>query len=254
MAGVYDSPEYYEIAFSYRDIAREVDVFEECTRRYSRVRVSRVLEICCGHAPHMEELSRRGYHYIGLDRSETMLARATERSRLCDCRGEFLRATLTDFAIETPADFAFVALASLYVTNTAELQAHFNAMTDALQPGALYLLEWCVDFDPMVDVVDSWEVEHDGVRVRASYWSRSVDRIEQLYEDTLHLEVDDSGRQFTLEDKSLRRRIFPQEFLAFVRDRTTFEFVGWWNDWNLEQPLTGEFAVDRPIILLRRRP
>lgn len=252
MAGVYDNPKYYEIAFSYRDFSSEVSVFEECIRRYSQAPVSRVLEICCGHAPHMEELVRRGYRYVGLDRSETMLARATERANRLGGRAEFVRADLTCFALTAPADFAYVALASLYVTSTDELRAHFCAMADALQPGALFLLEWCVDFDPMVDVVDTWEVAQDGIRVRASYWSRSLDRVEQLYEDTLHLEVEENGRRFTLEDKSQRRRIFPQEFLAFIRDRTAFEFVGWWNDWNLDQPITGEFAVDRPIVLLRR--
>lgn len=252
MAGVYDNPKYYEIAFSYRDFSYEVSVFEECIRRYSQAPVSRVLEICCGHAPHMEELVRRGYRYVGLDRSETMLARATERANRLGGRAEFVRADLTCFALTAPAEFAFVALASLYVTNTDELRTHFRAMAGALRPGALYVMEWCVDFDPMVDVVDSWKVERNGIVVAASYWSRSVNRIEQLYEDTLHLEIDDHGKHLTLEDTSLRRRIFPQEFLAFVRDCTDFEFIGWWNDWDLGQPLTGVHGVDRPITVLRR--
>lgn len=36
---LYDYPEYYEIAFSYRDIKKEVDVFEECFRRFSKIQV-----------------------------------------------------------------------------------------------------------------------------------------------------------------------------------------------------------------------
>ena len=252
MANLYDLPKYYELAFSYRDIPREVEVFEECIRRFSHVPVSRVLEICCGQAPHIEELLQREYNYIGVDCNDAMLARAAAKANKIDGAAEFVRAYLTDFALSAPADFAFVALASLYVTNTDELRAHFRAMADALRPGGLYLMEWCVDFDPMVDVIDSWEIERDGVRVQASYWSCSVNRIDQLYEDTLHLEIDDRGKRFTLEDKALRRRIFPQEFLAFVRDYTHFEFVGWWNDWDLDQPITGEHGVDRPIIVLRR--
>ncbi|MBM3288780.1 MAG: class I SAM-dependent methyltransferase [Candidatus Hydrogenedentes bacterium] len=253
MAGLYDFPDYYAVAFSYRDLAREVDVFEDCIRRFSHVPVSRVLEICCGHAPHLEELLGRGYRYVGIDRSAAMLERAEAKARAYGGDAEFVRADLADFAIGAPADFAFVALASLYVTDTCGLESHFDAMANALRPGGLYLLEWCVDFDPMVDVVDSWEVERGGVRVKASYWSRSVNRIEQVYEDTLHLDVDDRGKQLTIEDRSPRRRIFPQEFLAFVRDRTRFEFVGWWNDWDLDQPVTGEHGVDRPIVAIRRR-
>lgn len=251
---LYDFPNYYELAFSYRDIAHEVGVMEECIRRLSHVPVAHVLEICCGQGPHLEELHKRGYRYIGVDQSAIMLSRARERATRCGAETELVCASLTDFALPCPVDFAFVALASLYVTSTGELFAHFNAMAEALRPGGLYLMEWCVDFDPMVDVVDSWEVARDGVHIQASYWSRSVNRIEQLYEDTLHLEVDDRGTHLVLEDKSLRRRIFPQEFLAFVRDHTCFEFVGWWNDWDLDQPVTGEHGVDRPIILLRRLP
>ena len=253
MSGVYNFPRYYDMAFSYRDFAHEVSVFNDCIERFSRVPVKRVLEICCGQAPHLEQLHRHRFKYVGVDRSAAMLDAAGERATNIGACAELLEQCLTSFSLSQPADFAFVALASLYVTNNKEIQAHFDAMAKSLKPGALYLMEWCVDFDPMVDVVDSWEVERDGIHIQASYWSASINRIEQLYEDTLHLEVNDHGKQLTLEDKSLRRRIFPQEFLAFVRDHTQFEFVGWWNDWDLNQPISGKHGVDRPIILLRRK-
>jgi len=32
---LYDNPKYYEIAFSFRDIKAEVDVFEKCFKRFS---------------------------------------------------------------------------------------------------------------------------------------------------------------------------------------------------------------------------
>lgn len=253
MSKLYDDPKYYELAFSYRDIAAEVAVFDALIARFSGTAVRRVLEIACGHAPHLAEVTRRGRQYVGLDINPSMLERARERARACDAHATFVESSLIDFKLARPADFAFVALASLYVKSTAELRSHFRAMADALVPGALYVLEWCVDFDPMVDVVDSWTVERDGIAVQGSFWSRSLNRVEQLYEDTLRLDINDNGRRFTLEDKSLRRRIFPQEFLAYVRDHTAFEFVGWWHNWDLECPVTGEHAVDRPIIVVRRR-
>lgn len=252
MSSPYEYPEYYELAFSYRDFAREVDVFEECIRRYSGAPVSRVLEICCGHAPHLPALHARGYRYIGLDRSERMLKRASEQAERIGAPIELIRQSLVDFSLQPPADFAFVALASLYARSTGELAAHFDCMARALRPGALYFLEWCVDFDPMVDVVDSWEVRHGPTIVRGSFWTRCLNRVEQIYEDTLHLDVTDNGARKVLEDKSVRRRIFPQEFLMFIAQHSAFEFVGWWNDWDLDQPLTGAYATDRPIVLVRR--
>jgi SAM-dependent methyltransferase len=73
---LYQNPKYYEIAFSFRDIPTEVDVFEGVITQYSRIPVSCVLELGCGPAPHLEELARRGYTYVGLDLSGPMLAYA----------------------------------------------------------------------------------------------------------------------------------------------------------------------------------
>jgi hypothetical protein len=41
---VYDYPRYYEVAFSFRDISHEVDVFEECIKRCAQVPVHTFLE------------------------------------------------------------------------------------------------------------------------------------------------------------------------------------------------------------------
>ena len=51
LESIYGFPQYYEIAFSYRDIASEVDVMEEAIRRYSKIPVHNVLELACGNSP-----------------------------------------------------------------------------------------------------------------------------------------------------------------------------------------------------------
>ncbi|MCK4526646.1 class I SAM-dependent methyltransferase, partial [candidate division WOR-3 bacterium] len=69
MSNLYDNPKYYEIAFSFRDIPAEVDVFEKSFKRFSEIPVKSVLELACGNSPHMKELVKRGYQYNGLDLS-----------------------------------------------------------------------------------------------------------------------------------------------------------------------------------------
>ena len=81
MNGIYQFPEYYEIAFSFRDIPREVDVLEESARRFAEVPVKTFLEIGCGNSPHMEELTGRGYDFIGIDISEEMLTYSKEKAQ-----------------------------------------------------------------------------------------------------------------------------------------------------------------------------
>jgi hypothetical protein len=79
-----------------------------------------------------------------------------------------------------------------------------------------------------------------------------IDRVEQTFEERVVLRVNDHGEHFEYEDASVRRMIHPQEFLLFVRSQGDFEFVGWWNDWDLAHPLTGREKIVRPIALLRR--
>jgi len=252
LTGIYDAPRYYDIAFSFRDYDAEVEVMCACAERFGLGHPRRVLEICCGQAPHLPAWHERGVPYAGVDLSPAMLGVARERASALGANARFIERDLAAFGLAGRVDFACVLLASLYARDTAHLHAHFDAMAWALLPGGLYLMEWAVDFDPMVDVVDAWDVKRDGVRIHASYWTRCINRVEQLYEDTIHLDINDCGEHQVIEDTAIRRRIFPQEFLAFIERHPAFEFVGWWNDWDLGQPIDGTKPVNRPIIVIRR--
>ena len=253
---VYAQPLYYEVAFSFRDIPREVDCFEECIRRFSRIRVRRVLELACGPAPHLDELARRGFAYVGVDSSPEMLGYAARRATAAGTVAEFIQASMIDFALQEPADFAFVALGSLYAHSATELDCHLDSVSRALQPGGLYLLDWCVQFGGEATGQtggESWEIDRNGIRVRARVTAAPVDQVAQLQEETITLEVEDHGRTRTLTTTDLKRVIYPQELLRLIEARRDFSFVGWWNDWDLSLPLDQvKLGINRPIVLLRR--
>ncbi|MBM3243053.1 class I SAM-dependent methyltransferase [Candidatus Poribacteria bacterium] len=73
---------------------KEVDVFEECFRRYSKIPVRRVLELASGNSPHLEELARRGYEYIGIDINEGMLAYAQHKAEVLGIPATFIKADM----------------------------------------------------------------------------------------------------------------------------------------------------------------
>ncbi len=82
---------------------------------------------------------------------------------------------------------------------------------------------------------------------------RNIDPVEQIIQESATLNVVDQGRTLTISSSDLRRVMYPKEFLLLVDSIVEFEFMGWWNDWDLDQPLsqvTGE--ISRPIALLRR--
>ena len=126
MGEVYQRPNYYEIAFAYRDFGAEVALFEEIIQRYSQIPVTRVLEIGCGSAPHLSELTHRGYAYVGLDLSSAMLDDARIKVQASGANATFMVADMSQFQLDEAVDFTFILLGSLYVGNTASLVSHFD--------------------------------------------------------------------------------------------------------------------------------
>ena len=254
LSELYNNPKYYEIAFSFRDISAEVDLFEECFKRFSRIPIKSVLELGCGSCPHMEELVKRGYQYSGLDISKAMLEYSREKAKRIGAQVNLIHADMVDFSLETTVDFAYVLLDSLYVKSTSELIAHFNSVAQALKKGGLYFLDWCVKYDQpgKPEGAFSWNMERDGIQVKTTVSWKVTNRVEQTFEETITLEVVDHGERHNIVGKGIRRVIYPQEFLCFVSASEHFEFVGWWNNWDLAQPLKQANKIDRPIALVRR--
>jgi SAM-dependent methyltransferase len=254
MSALYDNPEYYEIAFSFRDIPAEVDVFEECFRRFSRIPVGSVLELGCGNSPHMIELIRRGYQYSGLDLSEAMLAYSRRKAAEHGVRADLVCADMLDFSLDATVDFVYVLLGSLCARNTDELVTHFQSVGRVLPPGGLYLLDWCIQYDPPWESEkgDTWEFEQNGVRVRATVFWEVINKVDQTFMETIILDVNDHGTPKRIIGREPKRAIYPQEFLCLIDRNPDLEFVGWWNHWDLSQPLEQAEKIDRPITLLRR--
>lgn len=253
MENIYSYPHYYEIAYSYRNTAVEVDIMEEALGKFSKIEVSRILEIACGNSPHLPELARRGYHYSGLDLSEDMLGYAQEKARTLGYDAQFYLADLVDFRIPEPQDFIYIMMGSLYVPNTEGLLSHFSSVERALKPGGLYFLDWCVDFAPLDNTQDSWVMRQKGITVATHYCTRLHNAAEQLYQEEITFKVQEGGRQKHLRHSGLRRAIFPQEFLLAATKLHRFQLMGWWDNWNWSRPLQEKRGeIMRPITILRR--
>jgi SAM-dependent methyltransferase len=252
MNDVYAHPQYYEIAFSYRDIAEEVDVIEKVIQQYSDIPVSTMLDLGCGPAPHVRELSQRGYYYIGLDLSPEMIAYAKHRAQEAKISAKFEVADMTNFVLRDPVDLAMIHLGSLQISSTTELISHFDSVSRALKPGGIFFLDWCIEFNPREESQEAWEMERGKIKVQTTFKTILVNPAEQLYQETITLDVVDNNEKIVFEEVSVQRCIYPQEFLLFIASRSDFEFIGWWNSWDLTQPLEESKQITRPIILLKR--
>ncbi|PIE36094.1 hypothetical protein CSA56_01385 [candidate division KSB3 bacterium] len=254
MGIMYHYPQYYDIAFSFRNIPAETNTIETLIQAHSQIPVRHMLELACGNAPYIAEFNKRGYQYTGLDISGNMLDFTREKVRKLGLNNvNFLQGNMVDFLLPEPVDFACLLLGSMYIDSPADFVCHLDAVSAALKPGGLYLLEWCVEFEPVEDLEDSWQMEQDGIRIDVHYAAKQLNRLDQTYRETILLTVDDHGTPLELREEAVKLAVYPQEFLLRIAAHPCFEFVGWWNDWDLSAPLTGdEQGINRPIIVVRR--
>ncbi len=251
---LYDYPEFYEQAFAFRDIPTETDFLQECMSRYSGVEVGRILELACGQAPHAGELLSRGYEYVGIDNNPRMLSYAHSHWLHLHRRPELLQGNLVDFRLSRWAEFAYVMVGSLFLTGQDQLARHFDAMARAVSPGGLYFLDWCIQFrDPLeVENGGRFDWEENGIHYHSQFKIRLLDPGQHTYEEiwTMHIDGPGQPRKLTMVERNMA--LFPEEFLAFVKSRVDFEFVGWWREWDFAKPIEADRPITRPLVLLRR--
>jgi len=250
---VYDEPLYYEIAFSFVDIPRQVDLFEEFVEKYSRIPVRRVLDIGCGPSQQLRELARRSYEAVGLDRSPRMLAYLRERAHEEGVRVSTVEADMTDFSLDGPADLALILIGTIGLIGSREdLLSHLDSVARSLKGGGLYVIEnlklnW---HSPDFLGSQTWTMERSGVRVETTYSVELTDALNQMLSETLRLDINDHGKRKSFEETIETRAFFPQEFVALVELNGEFEFLGYFER-SSTRHLTE--AIPDNIALLRRR-
>jgi len=238
---VHEEPFYYEIAFSFINPKKQVDLFEEFVKRFSKVEVNRFLDIGCGPSLQLREIAKRGYEAVGLDLSSQMLNYLKQKAKEEGVRIETIKADMSDFRLKKKADFAFIMMGTINnFESNDEFLSHLDSVAHALNKGALYLIEnftldWSNEdlFKPQ-----SWTMKRDGIEVKVTYLIQLIDTINQILKETVKLEVNDHGKEAVFQESVNIKMIFPQEFLELVKLNNEFEFLGW-------------FERDKPKLLMK---
>lgn len=251
---IYNYPEYYELAFSFRDIPSEAAFLRQAMLTHSEISVARVLEIAAGPAPHAGALTESGLHYTGLDNNPNMIDYATRKWHYLSPPPRFLRADMASFTLPEPVDFVFVLLGSLYVNTPERLTSHFDSVAETLRPGGLYLLDLCLEYgDPLVTNVGRHVVSHHrGVTVDSRFDITPLDPTRNLYEERWRLSVEKDGERREFETVEQNTALFPDDFERFIKSHRRFEMVGSWAHWDFGRPIEAGFEPERPFTLIRR--
>jgi SAM-dependent methyltransferase len=254
---MYKLPLYYEVAFSFFDVKKQVDTFEEVIKKFSKIRVKRFLDVACGPSPQLRELARRGYGAVGLDVAPEMLEHLSKRAEEEGRKIETVQADMCNFRLEKKVDFAFIMMGSLVVESNERFLSHLDSVASSLRKGGLYFIQnVCVNWASSLG--QSWDIERDGIKVKTVYNMRWKDMLNQIFTEDISLEVNDHGRELKLKGSEDLKFIFPQEFKVLVELSGRFEFLGWWegneSTWYLDKPLEkAESPSNLNMVLLRRK-
>ncbi len=248
---LYKTPKYYEIAFSFRDVQSEVDFFEKAIKKFSKIKVGRVFELASGNSPYLEEWHKRGYEYFGLDLNSEMLDFVAERAQEKGIKAKLFRANMNKFSLKKlRVDLAYVLLGSLYVKSNEEFFQHLDSVSSILKSGGLYILDGVVWFNIFSDNKQSWTIFKRGIKVKSTFRNKLVDPVAQVFREELILEIWEQGKKKEIQSGEIRKIFFPQEFLTLVKCHNKFEFLGWFNNFNLNKPATPK---GRQCVILRKR-
>lgn len=141
--------DYYDLLYRQKDYQAECDFLEGLFRRYGSGRVERILDLGCGTGGHALPLARRGYHVVGVDRSERMVSLA--RSKAAEMQEDGMSGWAAfrlsdiqslDLGEEPPFDAVIAMFAVFsYLKTNEELTASFRAARRYARPGALFVFD-----------------------------------------------------------------------------------------------------------------
>lgn len=253
MLNLYDHPFYYETAFSFRDISMEVDFFERCIQKFSKVKVKKVLDVGCGHSPYMVELARRGYVFTGLDLSKAMLDYSLEKARKAGIEISVIHADMCNFKAKEKFDFVFCMLGSITFQSNSEFLSHLDSVSGCLKSGGLYLIDASIDFDWSSLGRETWTISKNGLTVNVTWEAVPVNLVKQKIIDRVIVEAMESGQKRVFKTEKEDKIVFPQEFLMLTEKNGKFEFLGWYNNFNLKEPLEKATKINRPMTMLKKK-
>lgn len=138
--------QYYDLLYRDKDYVAEVEYVVSHIKKYLP-NAKQILELGCGTGVHAEHLARLGFDVVGVDISETMLARAEDRkaklptevgARLTFIRGD-ARSVRTGQTYDIVISLFHVMS---YQTTNADLEAVFSTAAIHLTDGGVFLYDY----------------------------------------------------------------------------------------------------------------
>ena len=260
MPGIYDEPEFYEVACAYRDVPAEVNALLRWAGKHRAPDTGlpqSVLELAAGPAEHARNLARRGLEATALDLSPAMCARARELAEAAGIQLTVVQADMRDFSLPGGFDLAVTMLNSLcHLMSLDDMLRHLASVGRHLDRGGLYIMELAhpADFFAAERRTSSeWSTEVGGGTVSVRWGAQDqIDPVTQITREHVSVTYHKRGGPVrTVTDVVPNRFWTATELTAAVRLVGGFDVVARYGDFDSDLPVDAADAW-RMILVLRR--
>lgn len=254
-ANWYDYPEYYDLAFA-DDTPGEAAFIAAACAKHAIGPVHTMLEPGCGGGRLVVELARRGFHTIGFDNNEKMLAHLTKRILRDKLSAEAFAGDMVDFKLPRQVDAIFNTFNTFrHLTTEEAALAHLRSAHRALRKGGIYVLGFhLLPNDASLECIERWTATTGKTKI--TYTLRVLDssrktRIENLRVSMLVRSPKDEMRLAT--EFPLRLYSAPQwrKLLAAVPEFElceTYDFC-----YDIDSPVKFDNKLSDAVFILRKR-
>ncbi len=255
---VYSFPEYFDIAFQYRDIGKECDFIEAVAEMYSGCDSRKILDVYCGTGRHLIEMLRRGYEVDGFDTVGSMLDYLNKNPEMEKHSTHTWQDTLVGFSTESKYGLLTNMLTSFnYLTTNESVLMHLECAANALEPGGLYIIEMNHPRDLLgsdTSAPNKWSESRDGITVEVDwdYKNAPLDFLTQVYTVNGTLSINDNGEEKTLESEEKIRIFLYQEMKLLIELSGWFSIVDTFGSFGLEHKIDNSSTAWRMILVLKK--
>eukprot|EP00775_Hariotina_reticulata_P001683 gene1683-2027_t len=255
---IYDRPQLYDDAFSYRDFAAEAKFLLGAYQQHSQPggKLQTALELGCGPANHAVQLAKRKVKTWVLDSNTNMLQFAQQKAASAGVALIALQDDMASFEVQGMQgrfDLVTCLLGTLsHLLDNKSAAKCFRCVADHLRPGGLFVIELAHPgdlFDGSLLLQDTgaemWEVDKPSGKLMV-VWGTDVDMFDpqtQILDRTvsIHTMNGEEMDECLLEEVVPYRQFTAQE-IDLLAAMSGMEVAGVYGDLDLDVGLTHEDA------------
>ncbi|MBE6550441.1 MAG: class I SAM-dependent methyltransferase [Ruminococcaceae bacterium] len=224
------------------DYKKWADFFEGHFDRYLEKRPEIILDLACGTGTMTRELARRGYDMIGVDGSEDMLSEAYIKGDDEGVSGIlYLCQDMRSFELYGTVGATVCCLDSInYLLTESDIEKTFSLVHNYSDPHGLFMFDVNSPYKFLNIYGDNayileGENETDGSAIFCG-WQNHYDKETGICDFYLSLfeQISDEER-YARSDEHQRERCYTLDILKALLEKTGFEFLGAWSDFDLSE-------------------